>query len=382
MSIRYDPIVKYAPTQTRGDRERPLKSLLPERVRDAIRSDIQRGRWTGQLPSERRLAQELQVSRPTMLTALCALQTEDFVRAESGEAWYIVRRVSSRPRPAVRKAEVALLRYAKDYPDLTSLLPLTDSLRQQLHRLGYGLLIVDASAQGSKGLDQTLARIDAQYRPSFYLLSSVPRAVHRWFEGRETPTIVLGSRAPEVRLPAIEFDPDTTFRHAVQYLLRRGNRRIALLTLPSVSPGAERITRTFVNTCADWRDGEVQGVIHTTVARPQSIESIVRRMLGGARPPSAVIAAHLDFVIGLYTVAGELRLQIPRDVSVLSTCYWPILDCLRPIPTCYKFSWENMASRVARLISNYLRLGVWPTTFWNLQPTLREGDSVATLSKT
>jgi DNA-binding LacI/PurR family transcriptional regulator len=276
---------------------------------------------------------------------------------------------------------VALLRYAKNYPDLTSILPLTDSLRQKLHRIGYGLLIVDASAHGTKGIERTLARIDAEHRPSFYLLSSVPPEVHRWFEGRETPAIVLGSRAPEVRLPAIEFDPETTFRHAVQYLLRRGHRRIALLTLPSVSPGAERISRTFVRTCADWGDGAVQGSIHTTVARPQSIGSAVRRMLTQARPPTAVIAAHLDLVIGVYTVAGEVRLQIPRNLSVLSTCYWPILDGLRPVPTCYKFSWENMASRVARLIGNYLRLGVWPTTFWNLQPTLREGSSVATLGR-
>jgi DNA-binding LacI/PurR family transcriptional regulator/DNA-binding transcriptional regulator YhcF (GntR family) len=373
--------VKHGSEQIGANRDRPLKSLLPERVRDAIRSDIQRGRWSGQLPSERRLAQEFQISRPTVHTALCALQAEGLVRARSGEAWYIIQRSTDKPRTTVRRAEVALVRYAKMWPDMTSLLPLTDSLRQKLHRLGYGLLLADASVHGAKGLEKTLGKIDAEYQPSFYLLSSVPPEVHRWFERRETPAIVLGSRLPDVRLPAIEFDPETTFRHAVQYLLRRGHRRIALLNVPLASTGTERVNHSFLKTCADWRDGEVQGVIHNTVARPPSIESAVRRMLGHTRPPTAVIAPHLDFVIGMYSVAGELGFHIPRDVSVLSTCYWPVLDCLRPVPTCYIFSWENMASRVARLISNYLRLGVWPTTFWNLQPTLREGDSVATLPK-
>lgn len=372
--------MKSAPPQPSDARDRPLKSLLPERVRDAIRSDIQRGRWAGRLPSERHLAREFQISRPTVHTALCALKAEGYVRAQSGEGWYVVRERTKRARPIDRQAEVALVRYVKIWPDMTSLLPLTDSLRQKLHRLGYGLLLADASARGSKRLDQTLAQIDAEYRPSFYLLSSVPPEVHRWFEGRETPAIVLGSRLPDVRLPAIEFDPETTFRHAVQYLLRRGHRRIVLLNVPLQLAGTARVNKSFRKACAEWRDGKVEGSILSTVARPRSIETVLVHVLRQAKPPTAVIASHLDFVLGTYSVAGELGLHIPRDISVLSTCYWPVLDCLRPVPTCYKFSWENMASRVVRLISNYLRLGVWPTTFWNLQPTLREGDSVATLA--
>ncbi len=105
----------------------------------------------------------------------------------------------------------------------------------------------------------------------------------------------------------------------------------------------------------------------------------MRRLFARAQPPTGVLVTDLDVAIGLYTTLALLGLRIPRDVSAVACGYWPLLDCLRPQPTCYKVSYETLASRLARIIHDYLSLRVRPNRYWKLLPALREGRSVATI---
>jgi hypothetical protein len=43
--------------------------------------------------------------------------------------------------------------------------------------------------------------------------------------------------------------------------------------------------------------------------------------------------------------------------------------------------WDKLTNYAMRIINDYLRLGVWPTTFRKFLPALREGDSVARVEK-
>jgi DNA-binding LacI/PurR family transcriptional regulator len=279
-----------------------------------------------------------------------------------------------------RRAEVVLLRNARVKPDLTSLFPLMDALRQKLHRIGFDLVIADAMMQGAKRLDTTLSEIEAEHRPSFYLLYSVPTDVHRWFQKTNVPTLILGSRMPDVRLPAVDLDPVATVAHAVDHLFRRGHRRIGLLLTSASGVGDLRIEQQFYTDCKRHAADGMRGVMETAHARPAAVKAAIRRFFGRAQPPTAIIAADLELVIGTYAVLSEMGLAIPRQVSVLSAGYWPILDYLSPLPSCYKASWDRLSNHTIRVIGNYLRLGVWPNTFYKLLPTLREGQSVRTLS--
>ncbi len=74
----------------------------------------------------------------------------------------------------------------------------------------------------------------------------------------------------------------------------------------------------------------------------------MRRLFARAQPPTGVLVTDLDVAIGLYTTLALLGLRIPRDVSAVACGYWPLLDCLRPQPTCYKVSYETLASRLDR----------------------------------
>src|ERR1041384_5437129 len=192
----------------------PAKSRLAERVREAIREEIQRGRSKERLPPERHLAGAFQVSRPTLHLALHALERDGLLGREERKPWRIIETNRPHAHARDRQPEVMLLRYGRIYADQTTLLLLTDPLRQKLHRLGLGLSIMDPFTKGLNALPKTLTALDAEYRPIFYVLSSVPPEVHRWFNARRLPALVFGTRAPDVQLPCVDIDHGVTVRHA------------------------------------------------------------------------------------------------------------------------------------------------------------------------
>ena len=357
--------------------ELQLRTRLAERVREALRKEILAGRWERRLPSERHLSREFEVGRPTLHLALRSLAREGIVRGAAGKPWEVVGHRPLAPPAPKRRAEAVFLRNARVKPDLTSVLPFIDTLRQKLHRIGFDLLVVDALMHGTKRLEQTLSDIDAEHRPSFYLPFSVPPAVHRWYQKQGVPTLIFGSRTPDVRLPAIEFDPVSTMRHAVEYLFRHGHRRIGLL-LPTLSGvGDLRSQQTFRESCARHAAEGMQGTVQFTQSRPAAVKAAVRKFFERLPAPTAIIGMDLELVIGAYATLGEMGLSIPRKVSVLSTVHSPIIDYLVPMPTCYRLPWDKSATLCLRIINDYLRLGVWPDRFHNLLPTLREGESVS-----
>lgn len=356
-----------------------LTRRLPDRVREALRREIARGRWTAYLPSERHLSEHLQVSRPTVHLALTALAREGVIQARAGNRWRIAESIRKSQLDSGRRAAVVLLRSgSKTVPDLTSMLLFVDLLRAQLHRLGYDLHVADPSVEGASRLDAILSQLDAEYRPSFYILHSIPPAFHRRFERQEVPAIIVGSHEPDSGLPSIDINPDLLMRHAVHYLAGRGHRRIALLNLPSGSLGVSRRKEIFLRSCKERARDGVSGLVITSPSRPDAVEAAVRRMFR-RRPPTAVVVTQLEYLIELYTTLGQLGLRIPQDVSVLSEYYLPVMAFLRPVPTAYDWPTQSFVTRIIRLMRDYLRLRIWPRASWNIIPDLKEGRSVATI---
>lgn len=354
----------------------PLKSHLAERLRDAFRAEILRGRWSWRLPTERSLAQEFQVSRPTVHLALRTLQREGFVHNQRGHPWTLVQRtraISHEPR----RREVVMFRDQQFKHQAMLFTLLTELLIQKLHRIGLGFRAVYLSTHDMRYLSRTLAEFDAENKPSFYLLSSVPPMIHQWFANQKIGALILGSRTDDIALPAIDLDSTATVRHAVQYLIRRKHRRLALLNLPLTTVGAININNTFLKSCKEVSAEGIEGVIKNPRPRPHTIEMAVRRLFARSQPPTAVITTDLELTMGLYTTLGLLGFRIPRDVSIIVCEHWPIMDYLRPLSTCYRLSWQTAATRIVRIISNDLHLGLRTNRFWKLSPTLHEGNSVS-----
>lgn len=352
----------------------PIRRSYAEQVRDAIRAGIADGRWTHELPSERQLSRELLVSRPTLRLALHALGREGVLQIRRGRPGRVTgtsaRRVDDRARM------VMILYHAQIQGDGSGLTAISMSLQQELHRLGFDLRSIDPAPPGTASIDASLERIDARFLPSYYLLCTVPTAVQRWAARARVPSLVIGLRDSGINLPSLDVDQAATLRHAVGHLVRNNHRRIGLLSLPPFSPGGLAANEMFLAACRSHAARCVTGVVQACPARPAAVEAAVRRFFAGDGAPTAIIVTDLVLAIGLYSTLAMMGLSIPRQVSVISTGHWSVLDFLRPAPTCYEYSWDKLTRRVLRIIDDHLRFGRWPDSAWKLLPSLRRGGSV------
>ncbi|NUQ65561.1 MAG: substrate-binding domain-containing protein [Pirellulales bacterium] len=355
------------------------RANLSEQFKEVLRADIAIGRWKTELPSERHLSREFQLSRPTLRIALHALQSEGIVQLQKGRPARVLATAGT-DRRKLRTKQVIILVNTRIQPDLTSLATIFGPLQAHLHRHGYGIQVADPAPQGLRHLNTSMTRIDAEHRPAHYLLFSVPAEVQRWVADNGVPSLVVGSRAADVDLPAIEVDQEAIMRHAVEHLVRRGHRRICLITLPPFAVGVAAGIQAFQQACAKLEGKGVKGRAMASAARPAVLESALRRFLTSTHKPTAIIVTDLEVAIGLYSTLAEMRLRIPGDVSVVSTGYWPLLDFLCPMPTCYYYPWESIANRIVRILNRHWRLNQWSHEFLKLLPDLRSGGSVRSVS--
>lgn len=354
-----------------------FKSRLADRLEKFLQQELQNKRWTQQLPSERHLSLDLNVSRPTLRLALRALELKGIIRLRKRQSPLVLKNPSPHLPLLKRSPKVLILQDAKAQLDFTFLIPLTEILRERLHDMGYGL-ITHALFPKKGSIEKDLDKIDAEYRPSFYILSSVPPLVHQYFQQRSIPAVILGSRFPKISLPAIGADQKAMTRHAANYLMRRGHRRLCLLTTPPTTVGDIEQNAAFLKTCAEWSGDKAQAIMKTCGNRPSDTERAVRRIFSSpSSSPTAIIVTDFRMCISLYSTLGILGLKIPRSVSIVCCAFYSAIDSLRPAPTCYCLAWKKIAHRVLVLINEYQRTGRLQNASWKILHQFHEGESVA-----
>jgi len=358
-----------------------VKSRLADRIFDLLREEIKKGRWGHTLPSERHLSVELQVSRPTIHMALLALERADVIKRSPGQPWQVNPSHSLSHTKPQRQPIAIFLRNANTKPDMTSSMVFIDDLRKKLNRIGLRIIIENAFSHGTKSLEKTLTRIEQEHQPSFYLLISVPSDVHRWYQKHiDVPTVILGSRTDDVHLPSVDFGPEAVMRHAVNHLYNRGHRSITLLQANVGGVGDQISIDTFRTACSKHSTDGMRWFVGKPIITPPAVKSSIRKYLSRPTRSTAFILTELELIISMYSAITEMGLQIPRDVSILINCYWPILEYLSPTPTSYESPWDRMSTRILRMITGHQKLGDWPDSSCNLLPKLKAGESVAELT--
>nr|WP_210341813.1 FadR/GntR family transcriptional regulator [Rhizobium setariae] len=190
-----------------------MKTIEPRRlyqqVADQIRQLIYRGRFEAgtRLPSERDLAQQLGVSRPSLREALIALEIDGTVEIRMGSGVYVCPERERPPLPtglvgespselmqarAIVEGSAALMATARMTPETLSI------LRQSIDAMRIEI------EQGRKALDQdrlfhmTIARqtgntVIARFIGELFdeRHSPIGEKLQTWFESRETWSLAL-----------------------------------------------------------------------------------------------------------------------------------------------------------------------------------------------
>jgi DNA-binding LacI/PurR family transcriptional regulator len=181
--------------------------------------------------------------------------------------------------------------------------------------VGYGFLLIRVSPEARFPLKLALKErrfdgvIVVNPRPDNQLIPLVLQ--------RGIPLVTVGRHLGPDRAPWVDNDHRSSIAQLVAHLERQGYERPALIVQQSrVSSDQEDMQESFGREMLA-RGGEALMVHPADFSEEQGFLHALR-LLSGAHPPDAIIAAVDRAALGVLRAARELRVRIPRDLGVAS----------------------------------------------------------------
>ncbi|MBI5771709.1 MAG: substrate-binding domain-containing protein [Verrucomicrobia bacterium] len=341
--------------------ELPRRHSLSAQAATAIRKAIAEGTWRESLPSERRLCELFQVSRPTIRTALRLLADESLIEIRHGRR----NRLLSRPTAAAAPRSRLVLLVSHQpiaHTSLTAYQGLAE-MRAHLAEHGFSTEVLICPARSACAQQRRLATFVRQNRVFCCVLISVSQGLQRWCVDHAIPALVLGSCHATVRLPSLDVDYRAVCRHAAGLLRSQGHRRLALLVPDSGMAGdlaSEEGFREGSRGPASTSEADARIVRHN--GTKPGIHSRLDALFAAPRPPTALLIAKPVHTLAVLTYLLRRGLRVPDDVALIVRDSDHLYeDALSH----YRIEGETFAHRLTRLMLQLVNQG-----YLNPEPNL------------
>jgi DNA-binding LacI/PurR family transcriptional regulator len=147
-------------------------------------------------------------------------------------------------------------------------------------------------------------------------------------ESLGVPVVVLGHPSESGSLVPVWSDEGAAVRETVEYLTALGHRRIARVAgLPKLVHTVLR-DQAFTGICAELGLAEAV-TLHTDYTGEEGARATRRLLSSPARPTAVVYDNDIMAVAGL-SVAQEMRLDVPGDLSIVAWDDSPLSQVVRP----------------------------------------------------
>jgi DNA-binding LacI/PurR family transcriptional regulator len=131
------------------------------------------------------------------------------------------------------------------------------------------------------------------------------------------PSVVVGSRFDRPDVDFVYGDSLPTSRQAVEHLLALGHRRIGIaLSLVEDSDHADRL-EGYRQALSGYGIGPDPHLMYRVPAQRPDGAQLIKRILSGPRPPTAMFICDPAVVIGAVNQAHRMDVLIPEDLSII-----------------------------------------------------------------
>ena len=246
-------------------------------------------------------------------------------------------------------------------------------LEVELSKRGYSLLLQVVG--GADEALETLRKWHRTRRVDGVVLTDLTADDARASFVRDVglPAVVVGDPSIAQGLTSVWTDDATSMREAVRHLAALGHRRIARVS------GLDALAHTGIRDIAFAEETAalgVEGTLLSTDYTPELGERVTREALTGERPPTALIYDNDVMAVAGLTVAMELGLGVPADVSIIA---WDdSVLCEHTLPKLTALSHDVVAfgAHVARRLFDVVE-GSAPEAFLDSTPQLVVRGSTA-----
>lgn len=326
----------------------PRRHSLSGQAADTIRKAVADGVWKEYLPSERRLCDLLQVSRPTVRTALHILEQEGLIKIQQGRRNRLKSPAGGDARPGSRL--VGLITHEPVSHMSRSTFQRMTEIREHFADRGFGTEILVCAHGGVRGHRRKLEQFVRQNRLFCCVLISVDKDIQCWFQEHKVPALVMGSCHPEVRLPSLDLDYRSVCRHAAGTLLAHGHLRLLLVIPDSGAAGDLASEEGFREAVAGHKGGEAQALVVRHNGTAKHIGAKLDALFNGDNPPTALLVAKPQYVLIVLIHLLKRGIDVPGAVSLVARDQDHLFNIM-PTPIAhYALKQDVFAHRLSRLM--------------------------------
>ena len=153
---------------------------------------------------------------------------------------------------------------------------------------------------------------------------------HSWLGTLRVPVVLIDRPAPGFSADLVGIDDHRAAFDAVDHLIAHGHRRIAYIgDTPAIPTSAARL-RGYRDALAHHGVEVDEELVNCGCATSQAAADAVSALVGGSRPPTAILSAATRASLG---VVPALHSAGRTDIALVSFGDFPMADALRPAVT-------------------------------------------------
>lgn len=329
------------------------KSLV-DQVEAALLAEIEQGRWTGLLPGLRELAQTLEVSVPTLSTAIDRLVKKGALIGRGGRKRF---QVAGKRQPGATKTKPSrrLLIITSPGGIAVQNKVATDVIHSfsiALARRGWTVQYAEVDFYEAKKPHRNWDELLKGDRVDRILVLFGREAIGEWAIGTGLPTCFLGGNPGDLPIPVIAVKSQHMVEHALEQLVAAGHRNF-LIPLCRRHPSlVGHVRESYANVLS--RHGlpprpEIE-VPAPDTHTPETLMRLMERAWSQTKPPTGLVFMDWrDCVTGLaFLLARGLR--IPDDVSVVVLTHEFQIEWFRPALAHFTYPQDGFVKALLRWI--------------------------------
>ncbi|MBE0414202.1 LacI family DNA-binding transcriptional regulator [Yoonia sp.] len=191
------------------------------------------------------------------------------------------------------------------------------AFQEELRTHGFTMLV--ASSSYRPDIEQEQIRSLVARGADALLLIGHERdpEIYRFLEAQSIPALIVWAYDPRIARPSVGFDNRAAMHDLAKEVLRRGHRRLALISAPVAMNDRARERQEGIHDamCAAGLDPRDLQLVETPYAIENGAMAFDALMARQPRP-TAVLCGNDVLAVGAMRRARELGLRVPDDVSI------------------------------------------------------------------
>lgn len=327
----------------------PVKHLqirsASEQLADYLKEEIRHRRWTGTMPGESWLAENLGLGRDTVRAAMTNLEKEGVVVCQGqGQR----RRIVMKAREFAKHYLVTMLVYSP--PDRKEK-EVQDIMLKIIQR-GYQVELAPKTLVELGMKAERVAQMAEKVATDAWVVTSASSEVLEWFAGRSAPAFALYGGFSGVPVAGIGPDKFPAYRKALRRLVELGHRRIVLLI-----PEQMRKPKLALTVRRILDEMETQGIspnayhIPDWERGPEGLRRCLDRLFG-LTPPTALFVEEACEFFAVQQYLAKRGIFAPKDISLICSDDNPFFQWCDSSVSCIRWSTRPVVNRVVRWVEN------------------------------